>query len=244
MPSARAGSRSTTRTCRCSRLAAAAPTASDRRCGASAPARDELGAARRRRAGDRRPARARPPHRRARRRAAACAGVPEWRDARAFLGELLAEIGVAPELDEAGNLWAYLEGEAEPALALGSHVDSVPDGGWLDGALGVMAAVGVLRGWAASGRPTRRGRSLSSTGPTRRARASGGACSAAPPWRARSSRRSWRACAMPTASRSPRCWRRTTSIWAGRPRRHPGANGSPPTSSCTSSRARCSRPRA
>jgi hydantoinase/carbamoylase family amidase len=80
----------------------------------------------------------------------------EWRAARAFLGELLAEIGVEPELDEAGNLWAYLEGEAEPAVAVGSHVDSVPDGGWLDGALGEMAAVGVLRGWAASGgRPAR-----------------------------------------------------------------------------------------
>jgi allantoate deiminase len=81
---------------------------------------------------------------------------PEWAHARAFLGELLEEIGVTPEIDEAGNLWAYLEGEAEPALAIGSHVDSVPNGGWLDGALGAMAAVGVLRAWAASGqRPPR-----------------------------------------------------------------------------------------
>ena len=77
----------------------------------------------------------------------ACWG-PVWADARAFLEELLDEIGVTPELDEAGNLWAYLEGEAEPALAVGSHVDSVPQGGWLDGALGAMAAVGVLRSWA------------------------------------------------------------------------------------------------
>ena len=51
------------------------------------------------------------------------------------LGELLAEIGIGPERDEAGNLWAWLEGEEEPALALGSHLDSVPAGGWLDGAL-------------------------------------------------------------------------------------------------------------
>ena len=35
--------------------------------------------------------------------------------------------------------------------ALGSHLDSVPNGGWLDGPLGVMAALGVLRGWAQSG---------------------------------------------------------------------------------------------
>ena len=71
-----------------------------------------------------------------------------WRTARNFLDELLAEIGLEPEIDEAGNAWAYLTGEAEPALALGSHVDSVPNGGWLDGALGVMGALGVLRAWA------------------------------------------------------------------------------------------------
>ena len=71
-----------------------------------------------------------------------------WRTARKFLGELLDEIGLEPEIDEAGNAWAYLTGEAEPALAVGSHVDSVPNGGWLDGALGVMGALGVLRAWA------------------------------------------------------------------------------------------------
>jgi hydantoinase/carbamoylase family amidase len=61
-----------------------------------------------------------------------------------------------PERDEAGNLWAYLEGEGGPALALGSHVDSVPSGGWLDGALGVLAAVAVLRAWVGAGeRPPR-----------------------------------------------------------------------------------------
>jgi hydantoinase/carbamoylase family amidase len=76
----------------------------------------------------------------------------EWRAARELLGELLAEIQLEPERDEAGNLWAYLPGEREPALALGSHLDSVPEGGWLDGALGVMAALGALRAWAAEGR--------------------------------------------------------------------------------------------
>jgi hydantoinase/carbamoylase family amidase len=71
-----------------------------------------------------------------------------WRTARDFLGELLGEIGLEPEIDEAGNAWAYLSGEREPALAVGSHLDSVPNGGWLDGALGVMGALGVLRAWA------------------------------------------------------------------------------------------------
>jgi hydantoinase/carbamoylase family amidase len=80
----------------------------------------------------------------------------EWRAAREYLAELLAELELEPERDEAGNMWAYLEGEREPALAVGSHVDSVPSGGWLDGALGVMAAVAVLRAWAVSGdRPPR-----------------------------------------------------------------------------------------
>ena len=81
----------------------------------------------------------------------------EWRQARELLTELLSEIGLAPERDPAGNLWARLEGErSEPALALGSHLDSVPAGGWLDGALGVIAGVGVLRAWSQSGeRPPR-----------------------------------------------------------------------------------------
>ena len=73
-----------------------------------------------------------------------------WLEARAFLSELLGELGLEAERDEAGNLWATLDGTASsvPALALGSHLDSVPDGGWLDGALGVMAAVGVIRAYA------------------------------------------------------------------------------------------------
>jgi hydantoinase/carbamoylase family amidase len=75
-----------------------------------------------------------------------------WRTAREFLGELLGELGLEPEIDEAGNAWAYLPGEQEPALAVGSHVDSVPNGGWLDGALGVMGGLGVLRAWAGAGR--------------------------------------------------------------------------------------------
>ena len=70
----------------------------------------------------------------------------EWQRARRFLRERLDEIeGVAVDVDEAGNIWATLPGDLEGELAVGSHVDSVPDGGWLDGALGVMAALEVLR---------------------------------------------------------------------------------------------------
>jgi N-carbamoyl-L-amino-acid hydrolase len=71
-----------------------------------------------------------------------------WQDARELLGELLGELHLAGERDAAGNLWATLDGAREPGLTLGSHLDSVPGGGWLDGALGVMAALGVLRAWS------------------------------------------------------------------------------------------------
>ena len=69
----------------------------------------------------------------------------EWRAARHFLRERLAELDAAVEEDEAGNLWARLAGRRAETVALGSHLDSVPGGGWLDGALGVMAALEVLR---------------------------------------------------------------------------------------------------
>ena len=78
-----------------------------------------------------------------------------WLEAREFLRAGLAELELEAEIDEAGNLWARLEG-ADPdarALVLGSHLDSVPDGGWLDGTLGVMTALGVVRAHAASNGP-------------------------------------------------------------------------------------------
>ena len=77
-----------------------------------------------------------------------------WESARSLLRERLSEIGVDDvEIDEAGNLWARLPGRDRdaPALAVGSHLDSVPNGGPLDGALGVMAGLGVLRAWVDSG---------------------------------------------------------------------------------------------
>jgi N-carbamoyl-L-amino-acid hydrolase len=76
-----------------------------------------------------------------------------WARAREFERELLAELPVDVELDEAGNLWATLTGERPETLILGSHLDSVPDGGWLDGCLGVLAGLEVVRTLAAMGRP-------------------------------------------------------------------------------------------
>jgi N-carbamoyl-L-amino-acid hydrolase len=76
----------------------------------------------------------------------------EWRAARELLRKRLRKIeGVQIAEDQAGNLWARLEGRRPETVALGSHLDSVPNGGWLDGALGVMAAAEVLRDVASFG---------------------------------------------------------------------------------------------
>ncbi len=81
------------------------------------------------------------------------AWTDEWAKAREFLRERLTELPVAVDVDEAGNLWAVLEGSRPERVVIGSHVDSVPNGGWLDGALGVFGALEVLRGIAADGTP-------------------------------------------------------------------------------------------
>ncbi len=81
------------------------------------------------------------------------AWTDEWLKARAFLRERLAELPVRVEQDEAGNIWAYLDGARPETVVVGSHVDSVPQGGWLDGALGVFAGLEVLRSQAAQGTP-------------------------------------------------------------------------------------------
>ncbi|HZF58022.1 MAG TPA: M28 family peptidase, partial [Rubrobacter sp.] len=70
----------------------------------------------------------------------------EWAKARGWLREKLEEIeGVEIETDEAGNLWATAPGDSESAVLLGGHIDSVPNGGWLDGALNTVAALEVMR---------------------------------------------------------------------------------------------------
>jgi hydantoinase/carbamoylase family amidase len=74
-----------------------------------------------------------------------------WEQAREWLRGIVAETGALEEIDEAGNQW-FTIGEG-PALLIGGHIDSVPNGGWLDGALNVVAGVEVLRRIAADGPP-------------------------------------------------------------------------------------------
>jgi hydantoinase/carbamoylase family amidase len=77
------------------------------------------------------------------------AWTDEWVKAREWLKGKLEEIdGVEVERDEAGNLWATALGDSEKAVLLGGHIDSVPNGGWLDGALNTVAALEVLRALA------------------------------------------------------------------------------------------------
>ena len=70
---------------------------------------------------------------------------PVWQRARSWFAEKLAAIGLKPEVDEAGNSWATLPGRSPATIILGSHLDSVPNGGWLDGALGMLGALEALR---------------------------------------------------------------------------------------------------
>jgi len=78
-----------------------------------------------------------------------------WLKAREWFTSKLAGLPVEHHYDAAGNHWVTLRGESEKALLLGGHLDSVPNGGWLDGCLDEMAALEVLRGFAAkyNGRP-------------------------------------------------------------------------------------------
>ncbi len=76
-----------------------------------------------------------------------------WERARAWLRDRVAETGVAESIDAAGNQWFTLAGESDRAVLIGGHIDSVPNGGWLDGCLNVLAGVEVLRRIASEGRP-------------------------------------------------------------------------------------------
>jgi N-carbamoyl-L-amino-acid hydrolase len=71
--------------------------------------------------------------------------TPKWQEARAWLRNKLSELPVEVHTDAAGNLWATLRGASEKSLLIGGHIDSVPNGGWLDGCLNVMAGAEILR---------------------------------------------------------------------------------------------------
>jgi hydantoinase/carbamoylase family amidase len=76
-----------------------------------------------------------------------------WERAKEMLRGLVAQTGATETIDAAGNQWFTLAGESPRAVLIGGHMDSVPNGGWLDGCLNAFAGVEVLRRIAADGTP-------------------------------------------------------------------------------------------
>src|ERR1700690_3497332 len=70
--------------------------------------------------------------------------TPTWLKARDWFATKLRGLPVTRHLDAAGNAWVTLPGASPRSLVLGSHLDSVPNGGWLDGALGVLTPLEAL----------------------------------------------------------------------------------------------------
>jgi len=76
-----------------------------------------------------------------------------WQRAREWLRGKVQETGAEETIDAAGNQWFTLRGGSDRAVLIGGHIDSVPNGGWLDGCLNVLAGVEVVRRIAADGSP-------------------------------------------------------------------------------------------
>jgi N-carbamoyl-L-amino-acid hydrolase len=71
--------------------------------------------------------------------------------ARDWLADHFAQAGLRPHMDPAGNLFGLADGDR--SLLMGSHSDTQPEGGWLDGAYGVIAALEVARTAREAGGP-------------------------------------------------------------------------------------------
>src|SRR5580698_875430 len=72
-----------------------------------------------------------------------------WLKAREWFASKLRDLPITHHYDNAGNNWATLAGASEKSLLIGGHLDSVPNGGWLDGSLNVLAGLEILRRIAA-----------------------------------------------------------------------------------------------
>ncbi|WPK10311.1 Zn-dependent hydrolase [Lysinibacillus louembei] len=79
-----------------------------------------------------------------------------WQTARDWYRQKAEELGAEVSMDSAGNVWTKIEGESAEAIVIGSHLDSVPNGGWLDGALGVLAGLEALRRYVTDNKKPRK----------------------------------------------------------------------------------------
>ena len=70
-----------------------------------------------------------------------------------LVADAARSIGLAVSVDAIGNLLMVLPGRdrAAPMVLMGSHLDSVPQGGNFDGAAGVVAGLSILSGFARAG---------------------------------------------------------------------------------------------
>jgi N-carbamoyl-L-amino-acid hydrolase len=68
-----------------------------------------------------------------------------WLKTREWLREKVKGLPLEIHNDAAGNTWFTLAGASEKCLLVGGHMDSVPNGGWLDGSLNVLAGAEILR---------------------------------------------------------------------------------------------------
>lgn len=73
---------------------------------------------------------------------------PVWRQARSWFASEVARLGLEIRTDAAGNNWVVMPGDRDETVIIGGHLDSVPNGGWLDGVLGVLTGLGALRHYA------------------------------------------------------------------------------------------------
>jgi hydantoinase/carbamoylase family amidase len=78
---------------------------------------------------------------------------PQWLRAREWLLGKLSDLGLQADQDAAGNIWAQVDGPGRGFVMVGSHIDAVPSGGWLDGALGVLTALGTMRALVSADAP-------------------------------------------------------------------------------------------
>ena len=76
---------------------------------------------------------------------------PIWRQSRDWFEAKDKDMGLTMERDSAGNAWVTLPGKTEEVVIIGGHLDSVPNGGWLDGVLGTLSALEGLRRAQAAG---------------------------------------------------------------------------------------------
>ncbi len=76
-----------------------------------------------------------------------------WKKARTWIRAKMDQLPVEIETDAGGNVWATLRGASDSELIMGGHMDSVPNGGWLDGCLNVLAGLEVMRHIAEQGTP-------------------------------------------------------------------------------------------